>query len=373
MKKLILSLLCLLILCGCGGESKDTPKEIVIENVESTSTLNNVYYYDQLTDLQKSYYDLFLEASKNSENVVKGDIKFDRDDYVLALRAFSYDYPNYYWWGKGVSTTYTSDGFKSKSDETKEAINSNMTSLTDKVNSILETCKNENNYITIKNIHDYIVKNVQYSKDEENCHNIVGSLLKGKSVCDGYATAFKYLCNEAGFNCNIIEGSALNSDNELESHAWNEVELNNKWYLVDTTWDKEIDPRTEKEVVSYHYFLVDEEMLNSDHEAIDTYKYHTCDDLSLFYANMPGEYYEIYDEDKISKSISTWLNQGYKDFYLKFKEYNDGLKAHTFLLENEEFLNIFKQYRSDFNIEIGGEYSINSRVLHIFYTDCEPE
>lgn len=368
MKKLILTLICLIILCGCGNK-QEVVKEVVIENKESSSELNNVYYYYQLTDIQKSYYDLLLEASENNENSISGDIKFDRDDFFIALKAFSYDYPNYYWWGKGVSSKYTSNSFTSKCDEDVDTIKANLELLDSKVNSILNECINENNYLTIKNIHDYIVSNVKYDDSSNNSHNIVGSLLEGKSVCDGYAFAFKYLVNKAGFNCNIIEGTAFNTKNEIEEHAWNEIELNGNWYLVDATWDNSIDINTGNESISYHYFLIDEEMMNSDHYPNETYRFHDCNDKSLFYVNMPGAYFAEYNEEDISKHMDTWLRQGFKDFYLKFSNFDDGIKAHSYLLENGEFVNIFQKVYSNYDIEIGGDYGSNNHILHIYYIE----
>lgn len=369
MKKIIVLLSCLLLLVGCGGK-EENKKEIIIENKES-SAFNSVFYYDLITDEQKAYYDLFLESSLNNENSIKGNFALNEDDYFIALKAFTYDYPNYYWWAKGISASYSSKSFEATSIESKENIVTNIELLNNKKNEILSNCRNENNYIIIKNIHDYLVNNIVYDSNADNSHNILGSLLQGESVCDGYALAFKYLCNEAGFNCNVIEGTAFNSKNQMEEHAWNEVELNGEWYLVDTTWDNQYDEETGKNVAVYHYFLINDEMMNSDHYPIEDYKYHNHNNSSLFYLNMPGKYIPTYNEDEISSFINDMLKQDYKDLYIKFSNYDDGLKAHTYLLENGEFLRIFEKINANFNIEFGGEYGINSHILHIYYDSID--
>ncbi len=51
-------------------------------------------------------------------------------------------------------------------------------------------------------------------------------------VCEGYAKAFKYLCDQSGIGCLILEGSMGGS-----AHMWNYVELDGNWYLVDITND----------------------------------------------------------------------------------------------------------------------------------------
>ena len=59
-----------------------------------------------------------------------------------------------------------------------------------------------------------------------------GALMEGKSVCQGYAYAFKLLCDRAQIPCWIVTGTYGD-----EPHAWNYVWVNNNYYLVDVTWD----------------------------------------------------------------------------------------------------------------------------------------
>lgn len=51
-------------------------------------------------------------------------------------------------------------------------------------------------------------------------------------VCEGYAKAFKHLCDQSGIGCLILEGSMGGGP-----HMWNYVELDGNWYLVDITND----------------------------------------------------------------------------------------------------------------------------------------
>lgn len=53
-------------------------------------------------------------------------------------------------------------------------------------------------------------------------------------VCEGYAKAFKYLCDESNIGCLIIEGH-IGSGTGAGNHMWNYVELDGNWYLVDVT------------------------------------------------------------------------------------------------------------------------------------------
>lgn len=64
---------------------------------------------------------------------------------------------------------------------------------------------------------------------------ITGAMIYGDTdekekypVCQSYAFALKYLCDEANIPCTVVTSS---------THMWNLVKLNGKWYIVDTTWN----------------------------------------------------------------------------------------------------------------------------------------
>ena len=363
MRKLIIFCL-LIILFGCSSnEEVEQPKEIIIENIESSS-VDNVYYYNYLTAEQKAYYDMLLEASNNYSNTVEGKIAFNADDFRTAMNAFSLDYPLYYWWRTGIDAEYTSNSFKATTKE--ENIEDNVNKLINRKDEILNSCKDENNYKYIKNIHDYLVSNISYVTDCEHIHDMFGSLINGKSVCDGYSLAFKYLLNEAGFNCIVVEGKGL-EDNGLVDHGWNYIELNGKWYLVDVTWDDTVYADSENDL-AYDYFLLSDEMMSLDHIKNDIYEYPKCNDDSLFYVNMSGKYIKVYDENELPSLIAQWLTTGSNDIYLKFSNYDDGVKAYKYLLEEGNFEKIYsKCSKENYSITYGGEYNNASHVLHVYY------
>lgn len=76
-----------------------------------------------------------------------------------------------------------------------------------------------------------IKKRINHGTIED--YSVVGLFRNGKAVCYGFAHAFKLLCDEVGIRCMIITGKLSNASNE--SHAWNLVECNHKFYHIDTT------------------------------------------------------------------------------------------------------------------------------------------
>lgn len=103
-------------------------------------------------------------------------------------------------------------------------------------------------YDIVKSIHDFVAEKAVYDKDAEFRYTAFGALVEGRAVCEGYAEAFKIICDRNGIPCICVTGVG-----NSEEHMWNYVRMDDgKWYAVDVTWDD-----TSKLV--YSYFLVGSE------------------------------------------------------------------------------------------------------------------
>ena len=104
----------------------------------------------------------------------------------------------------------------------------------------------------LKSIHDYIINNTQYDLKKINNESIYlsnlayGSLIQGYAICSGYADAMALFLNYYD-----IPNFKISS----ETHVWNAVYINEKWYHIDTTWDDELD-RLGNERLIHKYFLI---------------------------------------------------------------------------------------------------------------------
>lgn len=128
-------------------------------------------------------------------------------------------------------------------------------------------------YDVIKTVHDYIINNASYDKSLTK-YSAYQNLFDKSSTCQGYASLAYKMLTKANIPTRIITGTA-----DGQSHGWNIVELNGKWYNLDLTWD---DPLTldGRDIIVYDYFL------KSDEE----FKSHTRDDefkTETFYAHYP--------------------------------------------------------------------------------------
>lgn len=87
-------------------------------------------------------------------------------------------------------------------------------------------------------------------------------LKKREGLCEGYARLFTALCTEADIRCETIRGYSKGygyekgAKFEVGNHAWNAVELNGTWYLVDATWAAtSLNTTTIKRSIDDKYFL----------------------------------------------------------------------------------------------------------------------
>ena len=111
-------------------------------------------------------------------------------------------------------------------------------------------------YDKVRSIHDYVCYLNSYddSYSAPNTYSAYGALMRFTSVCEGYAEAFKLLCDKNGIECILVSGSATTSTG-TENHMWNYVRMDDgKWYAVDLTWD---DGKT----IGKNYFLVGSETI----------------------------------------------------------------------------------------------------------------
>lgn len=139
-------------------------------------------------------------------------------------------------------------------DFTYNEIPSETAEVDKKINSLFYKWKIEklSDYEKIKKIHDFIVKNASYDTSLKN-YSAYDNLIAKTSTCQGYMCLAYKMLTEAGVPTRIISGTGGG-----DSHGWNIVRLNGKWYNLDCTWD---DPLTwnGEEVLLYDYFLKAEE------------------------------------------------------------------------------------------------------------------
>lgn len=240
--------------------------------------------------------------------------------------------------------------------------------LYDTVVKLAKKLKGSNEYETIKNIHDHLVKNIAYpsSWSGSGVHTLNYALNEKVCVCDGYAKAFYFLCKADGIEAVLLGGEA-SDERGTESHAWNKVKIGSKWYSVDVTWD---DPFPDDPgVVRYDYFLITDDDISRNHK---------WDDKGLpdAYSDDLGPVYEQYkDIEKFEKT-----GDALKNFKSKAVEFlTDGKRGTTFTIDflvysaDTSFTNtlISQVQEYYYNYRCGFSYNFESAGFYGMYYHVE--
>lgn len=250
----------------------------------------------QITTFSDKQYFNFTPGISSSE--IKSIARATVDDmieenfYISAewisevYSAFDRDHPEVFWLSGGTAVAYntkyqigystngtgfvsyteniyfylSSDVFdlRSTAYTTANSIASEISERDAAVNKIISANTAVTDIEKIKYINNYLTKNNYYNTyaDTENyspiAHRCTSALLSKTGVyapvCDGYAKAFKVLCDKMNIPCVLVDGLS-----DGKSHMWNYAQVDGVWYAVDVTWN---DPA----------FLTTATMLNSGYE-----------------------------------------------------------------------------------------------------------
>ncbi len=118
-----------------------------------------------------------------------------------------------------------------------------------------------------RKIHDYLCRTVTYTNDTNDTwddeNHAMGAILNGKAECDGYTDAFYLLCRLAGLQVFYQYGADAEHRNS-DTHIWNILCLDGRWYHVDVTWD-DLDDAQHPDAVTYRYYLIGNEQMKLTH------------------------------------------------------------------------------------------------------------
>lgn len=111
-------------------------------------------------------------------------------------------------------------------------------------------------YQKIKATHDYLTDIYTYSYMHQGPYD---GLYKGLTNCTGYAMSFQMIMDYCDIPCKYIDN---------DTHAWNVVKVDEKWYNLDATWDD-----TETNSPSYDYFLKGNSVFSVAHGTTEICEY----------------------------------------------------------------------------------------------------
>lgn len=241
-------------------------------------TLKSRYYFTRLSDFEKKIYREIYDCWVTGSSVAK--ITFPGTSFTLPSgmelhklvtyiidenpHLFHLETSQFHYSRIGSQVSIQADHVYS-SDEYKRI----YAKLTARVEQIVHKAKHyRTDYEKLRYLHDYLAENISYDtglpdpRSQREVHTIVGALLNSACVCDGYARAYRLLCDQLHLSCIVAIGNSTAMDNN-GPHAWNFVKLDNRVYHVDVTWDSCLI--SSNCPVTDYYFLRNDAVFSKEH------------------------------------------------------------------------------------------------------------
>lgn len=207
-----------------------------------TSALNK-----RLSSLKVTYSGSTSSLKKDINSLL--ETVLNTDDYLhYIVKSYSYRATT-----KGNTSTIT---FRFSYWETMDQTNEVKNRVKQVVSKLVTSGMNDHE--KVKAVHDWIVVNIAYDNRLVS-HSAYDGLIKGKTVCQGYALITYEMLKQAGIPVKIAEGTSRGI-----AHAWNLVQIGGKWYHLDTTWDDPVPDAPDR--VMYSYYNLTDAQIRKDHK-----------------------------------------------------------------------------------------------------------
>ena len=224
------------------------------------------WFGSRLSGTEKEIYD---EIVRSYEDLEDGEYHYftgiegcDMDKVGIAEQCFLNDYPEAYW----IRTMWRSDEFMAPVfyegiSEDREAIDLEIRKAMDYVG------KYDNALDKIRAINDYICHLTLYGDTVDGGQSIRGGLLKkykNTFVCAGHSRLFQLLCIKNDIPCVYVSG---------KGHAFNFVQYNGKWYMVDVTWNHPFLESMDsgQQIYRHDYLMRGKDTGSEFHELLDPF------------------------------------------------------------------------------------------------------
>lgn len=280
----------------CYGDQLGDTARTIYETLETTFSNGSIVFSENEWKAE-NVYTVTFPYSGDFQTAVSDWWSGAQSEISLATEAFVYDHPEYFWirchyrysysaTGNGrYATVPLTIGFPAQpKTSTQDEIKGYQARIDEVVNQLLRDTADLpviarlaywDNWLAAHNHYNSTAAHTDgFSSTDETPWSIVGALLDDHSpVCEGYAKAFQLLCSRSGIPCVSIVSN---------THMWNEVRVNGKWYVVDSTWDDPIvNGSNTRDYSSRQYFLVSQPT-DADHAVAMSLSWPAVESRSYF-------------------------------------------------------------------------------------------
>lgn len=279
--------------------------------------VKDYFYYNQLSKVEQAGYLRLLHSLR----------QFDPDAYLnnhdgfaqgRIFLALAYDHPEFYWLSE---TKYDINYMDIAYPKDAKAVYQQLQAIGDEV---ISKMPEGSDYDKVKYIYEYIIQNTEYNLaalDNEELawanQSIRSVFLEKKSICNGYSLAFQFLCQKAGIQSLYVAGDI--SESNL-AHAWNLVQIDGKYYAVDTTWGDPtfagvVGEGGQPMTIDYAYLAMPKAIFEKSHFPWtsfydikeDSFTYPEIEGADLSHYYLTGAYFETYQPEQLGQFLASKL------------------------------------------------------------------
>ncbi len=285
------------------------------EKTELIDFPESCYGYSQLSYQEKLIYvEIYRNLCDRGGEVVLSSLNTDEVDKVF--NCVMIDHPEIFYVSGYRLTKMTMGGeltslsFAGRYTMTKAEMHERQKAIEDYVNRFLaEAPRTDDEYVKVKYIFDYLVGHTEFDLNSEDNQNICSVFINGRTVCQGYSMAAKYLADELNVFATLAYGSANGT-----GHAWNIFRINGVYCHVDVTWgDASYHSAYEDEsqdITDYVYLGADDDIIGRQHEPDYFIPMPKCTSLEQYYYVREGRYFGSFDREKLKELFAEAYDAG---------------------------------------------------------------
>ena len=352
------------LLCGCTTPEIAEPSSSARPNLSTDLSVYPVYA--NLTDDEKIIWDDICTAIKNhsTENIHIGTYTAVVDQgnaerrIAQMYQELVYSCPDYFWVNlydfqihatqeenachlelepKYLLDAATAERYQAAYDAKVDEIVSAANQIPDLFDRVLY-------------VYDTIMANTEYdyaladSLDSSQLNlSAYGCLVEGKTVCSGYALAFRSIMEKLGIECGV-EFNSYHYLSAFPGHVWNYCKLDGEYYYFDLTWD---DTGFDSE--DYHPYLPYSHLyfgITSSDLAKASYNFDQnaptpeCTGTQYNYFIHEGLNFETYSFDQVKPVIAAHADDAI--LFLRFGSYFEVEQAIEDLIDGQKIFGILK-------------------------------
>lgn len=229
--------------------------------------------------MQLSIEEYLKECWKNKQEVIDvSAYKLNEEELNKVIFGIHYENPEYYWVLRNTAINKDEEtGFVKTYYQYYEGTTGKPLDRSEELEREWEVVKEKTKYCKTDIekalvVHEHLCDTIVYSSRlQAAAHDIEGAIFEKEAVCEGYALAYKYYMNRLEIPCKIVSGTSNG-----QSHAWNQIQLNGNWYMVDPTWDDVANSHD----VKHQYFLCSENKFPNHVWNKESELYETCSDTT---------------------------------------------------------------------------------------------